>query len=105
MILLTDAETLSQLQINEESPADIADIQLKMKAASLAVVKYLGEGATFLDESGECVPADVPEDIKQAAVVLVQYLYDGENDEDFRDGYLPSPVMSLLWPYRIPSLG
>lgn len=108
MILLTNEEALEHLRISEATPDDLDDIVLKMKAASLAIVKYLGEGATFLDEDGDCDPEDVPEDIKTAALLLVGYLYrlrDEDRDKEFEKGYLPAPVVCFLWPHRIPPLG
>jgi hypothetical protein len=107
MLLITTDEAISRLRL-EEDFLDIADLELTISAASKAIVKYLGEGATFLDEDGECVPADVPEDIKIAALFLVGYmnrLRDEDQAGEFQPGYLPAPVLSFLWPYRTPPLG
>jgi hypothetical protein len=106
-LLVTDAEVIAHLRL-DAVPADLTDIQLKIASASIAIVKYLGEGATFLDENGACVPADVPEDIKIATLFLVGYLYrlrDEDRYKELQPGYLPTPVLSFLWPYRIPPLG
>jgi hypothetical protein len=107
MVLITNQEAIDHLRLDDE-PTDLDDLELKIAAASIAIVKYLGAGATFLDDTGECLPADVPGDIKIAACILVGYLYrlrDEDREKEFHRGYLPDPVVSFLWPYRFPPLG
>ena len=106
-LLVTDQEALDHLRLDADPP-DIYDLQLKIAAASIAVLKYLGEGATFLDEDGECVPTDVPGDIKIGTLFLIGYLYrlrDENKDGEFKPGFLPDPVLAFLWPYRTPPMG
>lgn len=108
-MLVTVDEAIEHLRLDplgedETNP----DLELKIGAASLAIIKYLGEGADFIDDEGEYAPEDVPEDIKAACLLLTGYLYrlrDEDRDNEFARGYLPRPVMSLLYPYRIPTLG
>lgn len=78
--------------------ADDALIEVYIAAATSAINKYL-EGAEF----GE----DLPAELKQAALLLIGEFYknreahqDGEIERDFGYGYLPRPVVALLYPYR-----
>lgn len=86
-----------------------------IEAASAAVINYLkGSAAELL---GVDSPADysdspptianVPAAIATATIMLVGYWYrnpDSDPDKDFEMGYLPKPVMSLLYPLRDPAL-
>lgn len=81
-------------------------------AASAAVMRYLGDsnvlnsGGEFdEDSSGPLVPAD----IQQATLLLVGEFFnsreaqqEGAMDSQFGYGYLPRPVVALLYPYRAP---
>jgi hypothetical protein len=91
-----------------------SDILLKIGAASLAVLRYIGANAdTFLDSYGD-VPVDsegdpvgVPEDVAAAVLILLGDLYrnrDGENASEYEFGTLPRVVVSLLYPWRTPTL-
>lgn len=91
-----------------------ADLLLKVKAASRAVLNYISNGAdTFTDSTGEPyedsngVALDVPEDVQSATLFLIGYLdrqRDSDADKEFERGYLPAPVCALLTFYRDPSL-
>ncbi|KRD71443.1 head-tail connector protein [Lysobacter sp. Root96] len=107
----------SHCRIDEEdssggSPHDPM-LSAYIRAASEAVLTYLTEPA-FVDSSGE-VPTDssgepiVPADVQQATLLLVGEFFnsreaqqEGAIDAQFGYGYLPRPVIALLFPYRVP---
>lgn len=89
------------------------DIELKVHAASGAVLNYLKSGAdVFLDSSGD-VPEDsagdpvgVPFEVQAAALLMLGYLYkdrDTNAGGEYEQGYLPKPVTALLYPLRDPA--
>lgn len=90
------------------------DLTLKIHAASGAVLNYIRNGAdVFTDSSGEPIldsngtPIGIPFEIMAATLLMVGYLWkdrDGDPDGAYTLGYLPMPVMSLLYSYRVPSL-
>lgn len=110
--------TLAQAQFQCKSDAADDDaLTLYIGAASRAVLAYL-DGASFLDSDGNVPtdsdgnPADVPEDVQLATLFLVAEWYrnrdaeqGGAVDPQFGYGYLPRPVVALLYPYRTPVLG
>ena len=88
-----------------------------IRAASSAVLNYLGDGAdTFLDSSGWVDPEPdssgisiVPAEVQQATLLLVEEFFahrgsDGGLGARWERGYLPPPVVALLYPLRDPSL-
>jgi hypothetical protein len=98
----------------DSSTHEDADIELKILAASLAVLNYMETGAdAFLDTDGQ-VPTDtardpygVPEDVRAATLILLGDFYrnrDGENNSEYEFGVLPRVVVSILYPYRTPSM-
>lgn len=103
-----------QLYLDPDSSPNDAQVELLIGAASEAVMSYIKSGGvTFLDSSGN-VPVDfsgdplgVPYVIKQATLYLIGVMFrdrDGENADKWEQGYLPRPVTSLLYPYRLPTL-
>jgi hypothetical protein len=108
--------TLEQAKLRCRIDADEADtdIDLMIEGASHAVLNYLKSGADyFLDTNGE-VPLDtdgdpdgVPAVVQNATLLMLGYLYryrDENPNDEFQMGYLPAPVMSLLYPLRDPAL-
>lgn len=89
-----------------DSTDDDTLLEALILAASSAVVNYLkGQAATVLSNSDS--PPETPPVVKQATVLLVSYLYsnsDSDKDGAFEMGYLPKPVMALLYPLRDPAL-
>ena len=88
-------------------------LTLKIHAASGAVLNYLKAGANFLDTSGEVEvdtsddPIGVPFEVQAATLLLIGFLYkdrDENANNAFEMGYLPKPVMALLYPLRRPAL-
>lgn len=90
------------------------DLTLKIHAASAAVLNYIRNGADeFTDSSGEAIvnsndePQGIPYEVQAATLLMLGYLNkdrDGDPDKAYEHGYLPKPVMSLLYPHRTPSL-
>lgn len=115
--------------VRRDSSDDDADLTLKVQAASSAVVTYLKSTAylyePMLDTSGNPIldtdgyPSPtvdtsgnsvVRSDIQAATLLLIGEFYrnrDGDQqgaiDPQFGYGYLPRPVVALLYPYRDPT--
>jgi hypothetical protein len=116
-MMLVSLEAASA-HLRRDTTDDDTDLLLKIRAASSAVVRYLGDGASmFLDSNGnpdaesDGVVIDVPEDIQIATLMLIGDLYknregsmDGQVDPQFGYGYLPIHVIALLYPYRTPTI-
>lgn len=119
--LVTLAQARVQCRIDDvdsdgAGPDDDA-LNLYIRAASSAILNYL-DGAEFLDSDG-VVPVDsdgnpdgVPDDVQLATLFMVGEFYknreaeqDGAVDAQFGYGYLPRPVVALLYPYRSPVIG
>lgn len=112
-----DLVTIEQASdhLRRDTEDDNADLQLKITAASMAVLDYLGEQADFLDSAGD-VPQDssgnptgVPEVVQQATLLLVGEMYENrsgdqsaEIDSKYGYGYLPPSVIALLYRRRDP---
>lgn len=96
-------------------------VGLLIEAASAAVADYIRDsGPDFLDSLGEPYPDSngiamgLPANVKHATLLLVGYLYkDRDNNGlykqfsggNFEHGYLPRPVLSLMYRYRRPGMG
>lgn len=101
--------------LRRDTTDDDADLTLKIKAASRAVINYLKSGASVIvfDSFGEVVILsdglpDAPEDIQMATLLLLSIFYkdrEGQNErmDNWQLGYLPMPVQSLLYHYRKPA--
>jgi hypothetical protein len=111
--IVTLEEAKLHLRIDDIDTDGDSDLQLKLYAASQSVINYLKEGASlFVDSDGEIVvdsdgDSIAPYPIKAATLIMVGYLYrdrDENRQKEFELGYLPLPVTSLLYPYRVPAL-
>lgn len=98
-------------RLHIDSDDDDAALLGYIEASSAAVINYLKGRAEELlefDSGGGLVPGStVPPVIATATIMLVGYLYrnpDQDPDKDFEMGYLPRPVMALLYPLRDPAL-
>lgn len=92
-------------------------IALLITAASRACITYLDGGEdAFADSDGQIaqdssgIPQGVPEDIQAACLLLVGEFYrnrGGEQGGAIGEGYgfLPRPVVALLFPHRSPVVG
>lgn len=127
MMLVTLEEASDH--IRRDTGDDDADLIGKIAAASSAVLTYMkgspvgspmrdSSGAIVRDSDGRIVyetnsagtPVIRPE-VKQATLILVAEFYrnrDGEQagevDPRYGYGYLPRPVLALLYPLRDPAL-
>ena len=114
-VTIDEARAHLRLDTNDED----SYVGLLIRAASGAVYNYIkGSSPAFFDSSG--VPyedsngiSEVPDEVKDAALLLLGYLYkDRDNNGlyksggggNFEHGYLPRPVISMLYRYRMPGL-
>ena len=102
-MIVTVADAHAQLAIAHSS--DDTLLQNLIDVASEAVLTYL----KVPDE--DSIPAGATFAARQATLILVAEFYknrEGEQDgnvgEEFGYGYLPRPVVALLYPHRDPSL-
>ena len=113
LVSLTAAKKHLRVDHDDED----SDIELKVLAASAAVLDYLKSYATFLDSEGsvpqdsEGEPQGVPYQVQAATLLLLGDLYknrepqgDDVVDAQFGYGYLPRAVITLLYPLRDPAL-
>ncbi|ARC37893.1 phage gp6-like head-tail connector protein [Paracoccus yeei] len=84
-------------------------LALLIEAASGAVINYLKSSADqYLGPDGEVLPdVVIPPTIKAATIFLVGHMMrnpDNDTEKAFTHGFLPYPVMSMLYPLRDPAL-
>lgn len=107
--------TLAQAKAQHRVDNDDLDstITLLIRAASLAVLRYLKTPYAYQDSAGDVIvdsqgePTEVPEDVGLAVLYLVGIALrdpSGKESKDWEHGYLPKVVTSLLYPLRDPSL-
>jgi hypothetical protein len=111
MMLVTLEQVKAHLRIVHSS--DDVDLTGKIHAASAAVIEYLKDGALeFLDSSGRVEvdssgdPVGVPDVVQTATLIMVGYLNkdrDEDTDHAYEMGYLPKPVMAMLYRKRDPA--
>lgn len=115
--------------LRRDQAEDDTYLELLIRAASQAVVTYLGSmnrayypeidsnGNFEYDSNGDPVPEldsnDDPvirDDVRWATLIYIGELYkhreaeqDGAVDPQFGYGYLPRPCLALLYPYRDPA--
>ena len=104
--LVTLAAAKSQVEVDHDS--DDSLIYIYIEAASAAVLNYLdrSDAAEYLDTSDDVDIETVEPEVKQAVLLLVNYFYNdrgGENSGEYEFGYLPRPVISILYPLRDPA--
>lgn len=111
MVMLVSLKQASD-HLKRDTTDDDADLTLLIHAASIAVIQYLKTGATFLDSSGEPPqdssgdPIDVPQNVQLAVLYLIGVYFDqaaGTEMEKWKQGYLPFPVINLLYMMRDPA--
>jgi hypothetical protein len=112
--------------LRRDTDDDDNDLLLKIKASSGAVQNYLKKsyaayywqedtnGDTLLDSAGDPIPQldtagdpIVREEVKLATLYLIGVMYkdrDGQESQKWSFGYLPTPVLSLLYPLRDPAM-
>lgn len=105
---------MAKLHLEVDHDEDDPLIDLFIEAGSQSVLNYLKDGAlAFLDSNGEVEldefgePVGIPSPVKTSVLFMVGTMFrnrDENPDEIFKHGYLPYPVMSMLYPYRDPAL-
>jgi hypothetical protein len=113
MTLLVSVEDVkNRLRITHD--AEDSDIEAIIHGASAAVLNYLHiDESVFLDSDSEYAGSSdhnltVPHEVQLAVLVLVGNFYrdrEGVDAKDWEHGYLPKPVIALLYPLRDPALG
>lgn len=113
MMLISLEQGKRHLRVILDDPDENADIELKIQAASAAVLKYLKSRTNeFLDSSGfieydsDGEPVGVPANVQAATLLMLGYLYkdrDNNAEQAYQQGYLPAPVTALLYPDRDPA--
>jgi hypothetical protein len=107
---MTQLVTLEEVKqgLRVDSNDDNNLLTLLIGAASNAVINYLkSQAAELFDletaQNNSPQDANVPDEVKQATILLVDYYYRGDY-ENADPGYLPPPVMALLYPLRDPAI-
>lgn len=111
MVMLVSLQQASD-HLRRDDDADNNDLTLKIKAASKSIIRYLKDGATFLDSQGDVEvdssgdPIGVPEDVQSATLIMLGWLYRDRDAMDDRIEYatLPKAVTALLYPLRKPTM-
>lgn len=98
--------------LNVDHDEDDTLIESYIDSASASVLLYLDGAIEFETNTAgdELLPdangePDAPFNVRAATLLLVQALYDGEDPANWDQNYLPRPVVSLLYPNRVPALG
>lgn len=115
MMLVTLQEASDHLR--RDTSDDDADLELKIHAASGAVRRYLKSASPYeIDSSGNPVTDSSGEpvvlfEVRAAVLLMLGELYKsregeqgGEIPTQWGYGYLPRPVVALLYPLRDPAL-
>lgn len=101
--IVTLADVKRSLRIDHDD--DDAMLNMLTRAASNRIVSHMkAQAESFLDDNGNIVPENVPDEVRFATILLVGFYYDPDNDTDFETGQLPKPVTSLLYMLRDPAL-
>ena len=96
--------------LRRDTTDDDADLELKIEAASAAVMTYIDDDDFLRDSNGEFdtdsdgVVADVPAVVQAATLLLLTDMYDNRDGKNWTPGYLPPAAVSLLYPLRDPVL-
>lgn len=109
--------TLEQLKLYVQQSDSHDDLKLRMLAgsASRMVLRYLKlPESAYQDSNGEMEESsdtvgyvNVPEDVQCAVLYLAALIYrdpDGVESDKWTPGYLPAPVVSMLYSLRTPTL-
>lgn len=104
----------TKLRLRFDDAAADPDIELAIQGASRLVLQYIGDKAEgFFDTTGQIaldtngVATDMPEDIQNATMYLAGWMIrnpDSDPDKSFEMGYLPLPVIAMLYHYRVPTV-
>jgi len=111
MKLLVSLE-LMRKDLNMDHDDSDEEIEMKIAMASSVVLNYLKVPLTFYDDSSGSIPTDangepdVPFEVRAATMLMVREFFSDDPKRGLMEhGYLPRPVMALLYPLRDPALG
>lgn len=110
--LVSVEEAKARLRI--DASAGDADLDLMIQGASAEILNYLRPTDlpwtdTYGDpiEDTDGLAAEVPPDVKNACLLYVGILSknrDSKSDVEWEHGFLPRPVLSMLYAYRTPTI-
>lgn len=111
--LVTLEQVKDRLKI--DGTADDSNLQGLIYGASRMVLNYLElDEEHYLNSDGEMeIDTDtrgyfeVPEEVQVATILLIGILYrdpDGTESEKWSRGFLPNPVVAILYPLRDPTI-
>lgn len=95
MAWVTLEEVKHHLRYDDD--ANDATLTIFMTAAEFAISRYVTE----------TIPSEGTQDIKVATLMLIGYFDDNrspDKDTPTNGNYLPQPVVSMLYPYRRPTV-
>ena len=122
--LITMEEAQAHLKITDPD-VDLLDLQLKIRAATKAVLNYLGPANFYeyevdlnnfpiVDTNGDPIYAEtsagariVMYEVQAAVLLMLGYLNrdrDVDEEKAFEMGFIPRPVTALLYPLRTPTI-
>lgn len=96
-MLVTIDEVRMWCRIDEQE-MDL-NLQMAITGASASVLRYLKRTEPFPE-------GEVPEDVRLATALFAGIMIrdpDGVDSSQWDAGYIPRPVLSLLYPYRDPT--
>jgi hypothetical protein len=114
MMLVTLEE--ASFHLRRDTSDDDQDLTLKIRAASAVVRNYLksdtapyettedsnGDPVIVYDSNGDAV---VKDEVKAATLLMVGEFYKNrEGSGNYRPGFIPDPVMAILYPLRDPAV-
>src|SRR3954453_18478047 len=103
VMLVTYEQACDHLRIDTET--DKSDVELKIEAASEAVMNFLKNTDDYFDSADEVIDDNIPAVVKKSVLYLVGVLYnDRDANGDWTDDTLPRAVIALLTPLRDPTL-
>ena len=106
--LVTLEEAKAHLRIDYSDEAADADLQDKIFAASAAILDFIqGSRDLIVDKKGELIEgSEALARVKTATLIYVGILNrvrNGEEETQYRQGYLPFSVTTLIYSLRSPS--
>lgn len=99
----------AKLRLRFDHDIEDEDLQLMIDGAEQAVLNYLNLPYDYYDEadSDSSDTRIAPAVVVNATLLLIGILSNNRNGEDmekWQQGYLPFPVIALLYPLRSPAL-
>lgn len=113
LVTLEQARTVLRMPDSNVSENDLiislirASSRMVLTYLKLEEDAYLNSDGTMDQDSATLGYNEVPEEVQAATLYLVGVLFrdrDGAESEKWNQGYLPVPVVSMLYPLRLPSL-